>query len=59
MKAVLKGKFIALSVLVKKLERSYNSTLKTHLRELPTMPQNMRTQNMLHYCTGVHVPLRS
>jgi hypothetical protein len=34
MKAVLRGKFIALSVLVKKLERSYTNNLTSHLRAL-------------------------
>jgi len=34
MKAVLRGKFIALSALVKKLERSYTSNLTAHLRAL-------------------------
>jgi len=34
MKAVLRGKFIALSTLVKKLERSYTSNLTAHVRAL-------------------------
>ena len=34
MKAVLRGKFIALSVFVKKLERSYTSNLTAHLKAL-------------------------
>jgi hypothetical protein len=33
-KAVIKGKFIALIDMVKKLERSYNSNLTAHLRAL-------------------------
>jgi hypothetical protein len=33
-KAVLRGKFIALRALVKKLERSYASNLTIHLRAL-------------------------
>jgi hypothetical protein len=32
MKAVLKGKFIALSALVKQLDRSYTNNLTAHLR---------------------------
>ena len=40
MKAVLKGKFIALSALVKKLERSYTSNLRTHLRALEQKEAN-------------------
>jgi hypothetical protein len=34
MKAVLRGKFIALSALVKKLKRSYTNNLTAHLRDL-------------------------
>jgi hypothetical protein len=34
MKAVLRGKFIAVSALVKKLESSYTSSLTAHLRTL-------------------------
>ena len=34
MKAVLRGKFIALSALVKILERSYTNNLTVHLRAL-------------------------
>ena len=34
MKAVIRGKFIALSALVKKLERSYTNKLRSHLRAL-------------------------
>jgi hypothetical protein len=34
MKAVVRGKFIALSVLVKKRERSYTNNLTAHLRAL-------------------------
>ena len=34
MKAVLRGKFIVLSALVKKLERSYTSNLIAHLKAL-------------------------
>jgi hypothetical protein len=34
MKAVLRGKFIALSELVKKLERSYTSNITAHLNTL-------------------------
>jgi hypothetical protein len=34
MKIVLRGKFIAQSTLIKKLERSYTSKLTAHLRSL-------------------------
>ena len=34
MKAVLRGKFVALSALVGKLERSYSNNLSAHLRAL-------------------------
>jgi hypothetical protein len=34
MKVVLKGKFIAVSALVKKLERYYTNSLTAHLRAL-------------------------
>ena len=40
MKAVLRGKFIALSVLVKKLERSYTNNLTAHLRALEQKEAN-------------------
>jgi hypothetical protein len=34
MKAVLRGKFIAVSAFIKKLERSYTSSLTAHLKAL-------------------------
>jgi hypothetical protein len=40
MKAVLRGKFITLSTLVKKLERSYTNNLTTHLRALEQKEAN-------------------
>ena len=40
MKAVLRGKFIALSALVKKLERSYTNNLTAHLRALEQKEAN-------------------
>jgi hypothetical protein len=40
MKAVLRGKFIALSLLVKKLERSYTNNLTAHLRALEQKEAN-------------------
>jgi hypothetical protein len=40
MKAVLKGKFIALSALIKKLERSYTSSLTAHLEALEQKEAN-------------------
>ena len=40
MKSVLRGKFIALSALVKKLERSYISNLIGHLRALEQKEAN-------------------
>jgi hypothetical protein len=40
MKAVLRGKFIALNVLVKKLEKSYTKKLTTHLRALEQKEAN-------------------
>jgi hypothetical protein len=50
-KAVLRGKFIALSTFIKKLERSYTSNLTTHLNPLeekeankPKMAGNNQTQ---------------
>ena len=39
-KAVLRGKFIALSALIKKLERSYTSNLTAHLRALEQKEAN-------------------
>jgi hypothetical protein len=40
MKAVLRGKFITLSALVKKLERSYPSNLTVYLRALEQKEAN-------------------
>ena len=40
MKAVIKGKFIALIDMVKKLERSYNSNLISHLNALEPKGEN-------------------
>ena len=40
MKAVLRGKFIELSALVKKLERSYTNNLTAHLRALEQKETN-------------------
>jgi hypothetical protein len=40
MKAVLRGKFIALSALVKKLERSYTNNLTAHKRTLEQKEAN-------------------
>ena len=40
MKAVLRGKFIALSALVKKLERSYTDNLTAYLRDLKQKEAN-------------------
>jgi hypothetical protein len=40
MKAVLRGKFIALSALVKKLERSYTSNLRAQLKALQQKEAN-------------------
>jgi hypothetical protein len=45
MKAVLRGKFIALSALVKKLERSYTNNLTTHLRDLEQKEANTPERN--------------
>jgi len=48
---VLRGKFIVLSVLVKKEERSYTSNLTTHLRALEQRAANTskrcRSQNIV------------
>ena len=48
MKVVLRGKFIALSALVKKWERSYTNNLTAHLRALEqreaTSPKRSRKQ---------------
>jgi hypothetical protein len=41
MKIVLRGKFIALSTLLKKLERSYTSTLTAHQRALELKEANI------------------
>jgi hypothetical protein len=40
MKAVLKGKFIALSASKKKLERTYTSSLTAHLKSLEQKEAN-------------------
>ena len=39
MKALLRGKFIALSALLKKMERSYTNNLTAHLRALEQKKQ--------------------
>jgi hypothetical protein len=45
MKAVLRGKFVALSDLVKKMERSYTSNLTAHLRALEQKEANTPVRN--------------
>ena len=40
MKAVLKGKLIALSASIKKMERAYTSSLTTHLKTLEQKEAN-------------------
>jgi hypothetical protein len=40
MKAVVKGKFIVLRAFIKKLERSYNNNLITHLKALEQKEEN-------------------
>jgi hypothetical protein len=51
MKAVLRGKFIALSALIKKLERSYTNNLTAHLRALEqkeaSSPKRSRRQEIV------------
>jgi hypothetical protein len=45
MKAVLIGKFIALSAFMKKLERSYTSNLTAHLKALKQKEANIPKRN--------------
>jgi hypothetical protein len=45
MKAVLRGKFIALSTLVKELGRSYTSNFTAHLRALEQKEANTPKRN--------------
>ena len=51
MKAVLRGKFIALSAFIKKLERPYTSNLTPHLKALEqkeaNTPKRSRGQEMI------------
>jgi hypothetical protein len=51
MKAVLRGKFIALSVYKKKLERAYTNSLTTHLKALEQKeaitPKRSRQQEII------------
>jgi hypothetical protein len=47
MRAVLRGKFIALSALVKKLERSYANNLTAHLRALEQKEARNRRQEIV------------
>jgi hypothetical protein len=47
-KAVLKGKFIALSALVKKLKRSYTSNLTAHLRDQEKKEANSPKRSRRH-----------
>ena len=52
MKAVLRGKLIALSASKKKLERAYISSLKTHLKALEekeaNLPKRSRWQEIIN-----------
>jgi hypothetical protein len=45
MKAVLRGKFIALSAFIKNLERYYTSNLTTHLKALEQRGANTHRRN--------------
>jgi hypothetical protein len=45
MKAVLRGKFITLSALVKKLEKSYTNNLTAHLRSLEKKEANSQKRS--------------
>jgi hypothetical protein len=45
MKAVLKGKLIALSILIKKLERSYTSNLTAWLKAVEQQQQEQQQQS--------------
>ena len=51
MKAVLRGKLIALSATKKKLERTYTSSLTAHLKALeqkePNIPKRNRKQKII------------
>ena len=51
MKAVLRGKLIALSASIKKLERAYTSSLTAHLKALeqkePNKPRRRRRQDII------------
>jgi hypothetical protein len=47
-KAVLRGKFIALSAFIKKLERSYISSLTAHLKALEQKEANTPKRSSLH-----------
>ena len=52
MEAVLRGKFIALSGLVKKLEISYTNNLKAHLRALEQKEANKKKQTYARRIDG-------
>ena len=58
MKAVLRGKFIALSTLIKKLERSYKSNLTAYLRALElkeaNSPKRSRQQEVVKLRNEIH-----
>jgi hypothetical protein len=50
MKAVLRGKLIALNVFIKKMERSYTSSLTAHLKALEQKehtPKRSRLQEII------------
>jgi hypothetical protein len=53
MKAMLRGKFITLSALIKKLERSYTSNLTAHLRAIEQKeahsPKRIRWQEIVKH----------
>ena len=46
MKPVLRGKFIALSAFIKKLERSYTSNLTAHLKALEKKKKKKQTHQL-------------
>ena len=58
MNAVLRGKFIALSAPVKKLERSYSNNLTEHLRVLEqkeaNSPKRNRRQEIVKLRAGIN-----
>ena len=57
MKAVLRGKFIALSTYIKKMEKAHISDLTTHLKALERKETNSPKRSRRQYITELSVEI--